>query len=529
MPLKQFIYGLLLVFLVSCQPQTSDNSFLVVLVADGRELTFVLNASLTIEEFLAQSDVGITLGDNDRLTPPRFTQLTDGMRVTIVRVTEETFCEQTDIPYQQEIIQNEQLAPGEERLLQAGQNGRQETCYRVSIEDGVRRNRTPVGQPTVLVAPINETLVVGIDVQVEPIPVTGTLSYINNDNAWVISGNSTSKRPLTSQSNLDSLVLSLSNEGRYLLYTAKPLGDTNFVNELWVVDTSGSTNPVKLVPTDVIHAEWLNRENTISYSTAEPQTIFPFWRALNNLFLMKVDPISGSTLSVEQVLEESGGGLLGWWGTVYRWSPDGNQLAWTRADSMGIVRDGESVTLLSYPFFRTTQNWSWRADVSWSWDSELILTTVHGAPIGSEPPETSPAFDIVATDQNGTFKANLYSSAGMWSAPKFSPPVQTDGEFSEGYMAFLRSREPFNSVNGEYDLVVSDRDGSNAKVIFPRPNQIGIKTQDFGITPHDFTWSPDANHIAIIYQGNLWVVDVISSVSHQLTFDGQSEHPIWSR
>lgn len=529
---RAVIFVNLLWLLFACQPATSqENTFLVSVVADGRERTFVLTQSLTVEAFLSQADVGITLGDNDRLTPPRFTQLTDGMRVTVVRVQEETVCEQTDIPYQQEVIQNELLKPGEQRLLQTGQNGRQEACYRVSIEDGVRRERTLIGQPTVLVAPVNETVVVGMTTQVEPIPIVGTLAYINNNNAWGIIGNSTNKQPLTTQGNLDSLVFSLSPDGRYLLYTAKPIGEDKFLNELWLVRTSGDSPPIRLVPTDVLQAEWLlNEENTISYSTAEVQNIFPFWRALNNLFIMKIDPISGRSLNIRQVVNESGGGLLGWWGTVYRWSPDGETLAWVRADGMGIVRNGIEVPLLQYPFFRTTQNWSWRANVSWSSDSELIATTVHGAPIGNEPPETSPVFDAVVTDRNGTFKANLYGSAGMWSAPKFSPLIANNtSEFAEGYIAYLRSREPFNSVNGDYELMVADRDGSNARVIFPKPSQGGIRTQDFGVTPEDYVWSPDGRSLAVVYQGNLWVVDVVSGVAHQLTFDGQTEHPAWSR
>ena len=61
------------------------------------------------------------------------------------------------------------------------------------------------------------------------------------------------------------------------------------------------------------------------------------------------------------------------------------------------------------------------------------------------------------------------------------------------------------------------------------PNLPGIKTSDFGgLTPQNFDWSPDGRQIAIIYQGNLWVVDAETGVSHQLTFDQGSSNPIWS-
>jgi hypothetical protein len=85
-----------------------------------------------------------------------------------------------------------------------------------------------------------------------------------------------------------------------------------------------------------------------------------------------------------------------------------------------------------------------------------------------------------------------------------------------------------NSVYGEYDLFVADRDGSNAHIIFPSDGQPGITWEDVGLTPQTYAWSPDARQIAVIYQGNLWVVDVVSLVAHQLTFDGRSQNPVWT-
>lgn len=525
-----------LLLISACTPQpTAQESYLVSLVADGRERTFNVTRPFTVEEFLAQRDVNIEVGANDRLTPPRFTQLSDGMRITIVRVREETSCERLELPFSREIVQNEGLSPNEERLVQVGKNGIQEICYRNIIEDGVARERIPVGQATIIEAPINEVVIIGVEQNLEPINISGTLAYINNNNAWIIQGNSINKRPLTNNSDLDSLVFSLSPDGRYLLYTSKAESEEdreNFVNQLWVLPTTANAQAVQLVPTDVLHAEWLpNEEYTISYSTGQVQSIFPFWRALNNLWRMTFDPTSGRSLNVSKLVEENGGGLSGWWGTVYKWSPDGQQIAWARADSVGIInQNGELIPLLEYPFFRTTQNWSWRANLSWSPDSTLIATTTHGLPIGSEPPEASPVFNVTVTDTSDSFEGKVYDSAGIWSSPQFSPLINApDRQFPVGYLAYLRAREPYNSVNGEYDLVVADRDGSNARAIFPPTNQAGITTSDFGLAPQNFTWNPDGTHIAVIYQGNLWMVDVLSGVANQLTFDGQSEHPVWTR
>lgn len=511
---------------VACQPREVANSFLVFLVADGRELTYSLDEPMTVEEFLSRPDVNIRVGDTDRLTPPRFTQLSDGMRITIVRVSETNECETQVLPFSREVIQNEGMQPNEERIIQPGQNGSQQICYRVIIEDGVPRDRIPTGAPTVLRAPVNEILYVGISTNVEPIPIVGTLAYINNNNAWIITGSSTAKRPLTNTGNLDSHVLSLSADGQRLLYTTRS-DDPAFVNQLWMTRTDMNAQAMKLVPTNVIYAEWINnRPNTFAYSTSEPQAVVPFWRSLNNLLTMQIDPNTGLALNNALLVPESSGGLSGWWGTVYRWSPDGQRVAYVRADSVGVVgADGSLQPLATYAIFRTTQNWSWRSNVSWSPDAKLLATTVHGPPLGSEPPEASPVFDAVIAEVNGRYSALLHDSAGMWSSPVYSPIL---GGVNDNAIAYLRARDPYNSVNGEYDLIVADSDGSNARVLFPSASQPGIVSRDFGLTPQTLAWSPDGRQIAVIYQGNLWVVDVVTSAAYQLTFDGQSEHPVWS-
>jgi resuscitation-promoting factor RpfB len=524
---------LVLSVLAACQPAPQAPVITVSVVVDGRELTFQLDDTMTVDEFLQQAD--ITFNDDlDRINPPPFTQISDGMRITIVRVTEEESCEREEIPYERDQQFNEGLEPGEERLLRVGQNGLQETCYQLIFNDGELADRVQLGQPTIIEQPVNEVIVVGLDANLEPIPVTGTLAYVNNGNAWVIKGNSTTKRPITTRGTLDGLVMSLTPDGRYLLYTADAQDEQAFVNELWVIETTGNNSPVQLVPTDVLYAEWIpNQQNVVSYSTGEVQDLFPGWKALNNVLTMRVDPQTGDALNVRQIVNESGGGYSGWWGTVYKWSPDGEKLAWSQASAVGIVdNQGELVPLLEFANFRTTLPWSWRPNLSWSWDSDLIATTVHGPPVGGEPPDRSPAFDVTVTDVSGSFEGKVVDKAGMWSSPQFSPPLEAPGStFPQGYMAYLRARDPFSSVSGEYDLLVADRDGSNARVIFPPDGQAGIEAESqlTGLTSRDFAWSPDAEHIAVVYQGNIWMVEVATRVSYQLTFDGGSSVPVWSR
>lgn len=526
---------LLLIFIalivVACQPEPEENTIIVSLIADGRERTFGYSTNVTVEEFLA--DAEIELGDSDRVSHPPFTQITNGLKVTIRRVTETQECQQESIAFERRLVSNEGIPSGEEQLAQSGQNGIQESCYTIIFEDGAEAERIPNGQPTVLTEPLDEIIYVGPSNEVEPVALAGTVAYINNNNAWVIKGNTTNKRPLTTSGNLDSIIFDLAADGSNLIYSTE-VNDTNdFFNELWMIGTTEDSTPVKLTPTDVLYAEWQpTTDDTIAYSTGEARDSTPPWRALNNLWLMEIDKNSGRALDIEEIIPESSGGSYGWWGTDYKWSPQGDKMAWVRADGIGYVdfTTNELVTLVDYAVFKTSQFWVWLSPLSWSWDNNLISSTVHGLPLGSEPADTSPVFNLAVTNADGTFSTSVKEGVGMWAAPKFSPEINTpNSEFPDGYIAYLQAREPYNSINGEYDLVVADRDGSNQRIIFPDSAQAGIKTSDFGLSAQDFVWSPDSRFIALIYQGNLWIVDVQSTVSYQVTFDSGSSNPIWTR
>jgi hypothetical protein len=513
---------LLLLSLSACNQTANDDRLVVSLVVDGRETAYQQDTPITVGEFLRGAE--IELGALDEVNPPEFSQLTDGMRVTVVRVVETTECERQEIARRVRRVLNEGLSPGEERLGQAGQNGIEEICYRILARDGQREAPIPVSR-TLISAPQDEVIYVGpASGEVDPVPIEGTLAYISNGNAWIMRESSTTKRVITQNGDLDGRVFTLSAEGRQLLFSRETSGSARetFFNRLWLInDTTIDADPVALLPENVLYASWIpNQPNAISYSTGEIASGAPGWNAFNDLWILRIDPASGTSLNLDQLVERSTGGLYGWWGTHFAWSPDGTRLAWARADRVGLVdlttgALNEESPLLTYEVFNTNGPWSWRAELSWSADSDLLLTTTHGSPIGSEPPQTSPAFDVTAVDIGGTFAADIVVNAGIWSAPKFA----------DQRMAYLRARDLSNSISesAEYDLVVADRDGSNAEIIFPDVGLPGL-TRD-AIT---FTWSPDGDEIAFIYDGNLWVIDVASRISHQLTLDGGASRPVWT-
>jgi resuscitation-promoting factor RpfB len=524
---------LMLLFLAACQAPPPEENAYVTFIENNVERTFTLPNAMTVEEFLSQAN--ILWDENDRIVPPLYTQVTNGTRITIVRVEEEEVCEMEVIPFQDERVPNQGFEPGEERVQLQGQNGEQRVCYRIIYENSVQQQRIQLGEPEVIREPVNRIVIYGVERIVEPIPIVGNLAYLNNGNAWLIRRSSRENTPLTISSDLDSMVFSLSLDGRYLLFTREAQETEAFVNELWAVDTSNPEQLVQLSITDVLYAEWLpTQDYSISYSTGQVQELLPGWRAFNNLFISRIDPVTGNFFNPRLLVPESARGLYSWWGTVFDWSPDGQRLAWAQAEAVGLYNaDNEPVPLVSFDNFRNLQDWSWRANLSWSWDGSLIATVIHGPAIPNQPPDTSPIFSVVVLDAEGNFEAMVAEGAGMWAQPQFSPQLETpENVYPQGYLAYLRAKVPNEPVYGEYELVVADRDGSNARVLFPPENQEGIRwgsSAHFSLSPNIFTWSPDGRQIAIIYQGNLFLIDVATATAYQMTFDGGSENPVWSR
>ena len=379
---------------------------------------------------------------------------------------------------------------------------------------------------------MDEIVAVGPSEDLEPVAINGTIAYINNGNAWTIRGNSRNKTLLTVEGDLDGRVFALDESNAQLLYSRYDLNDIAQGNTLWMMRNLSADTPVsvQLIPQDVIYAEWVpGQDNTVAYSTFEPQDISPGWRALNDLSRIRIDPQTGETIRLEEILTNSSGGPYSWWGTRFAWSPDGNRLAWVRADGIGLV-DTEAGELDEYLIKYTeltpsVGDWSWRASVSWSPDGSLLATTVHGPPVGSEPAASSPVFDVSIVAADGAFDATIIEKAGIWSEPMFSPEVILPGRtFPTGYLAYFQAREWENSISGEYDLILADRDGSNARRLFPASlAEPGLEDEDL----LDATWSPDGQQIAFIYQGDLWVIDVNTGLAYQLTQGGGTSHPVW--
>lgn len=519
---------------------TDQSGLHIRLVADGRERAFVLSSGSTVGQFLESQ--GVSLGDFDKVYPELFTPLSDNLLITVIRVVQKQVCDTQDIPYPTLDQKTTDLAPGDSKVIQAGVNGTQSVCSNVILEDGVEKSRTP-GGTTVVTRPIPEIVAHGINTNaITPVTISGVIVYLSGREAHIVEGNSVRQRTLPTGGDLDGRVFALSATGKQLLYTrtigspvagaanATPTPDPTaaHLNELWVLlDTSdANATPIKLLD-DVLDAQWVpGQPNTISYSTGGPKATFPFYEAFNDLIVAQLNGQSGQLIKANKLVSVGPTGEYNWWGTQYRWAPNGKALAWAQADGVGSVdvKTGKLTRLMNFKVYSTTlpQGWLWVPSLAWAPSGTLLAATVHGAPEGSEPPEASPVFNFAVAAADNTYQITLMPKAGMWARPQFSP-LDANGN---GHVAYMRARDPENSLNSDYDLVVANRDGSNSTALFPGSDKPGLRPiDDLGA---DWTWSPDGRQLVTVYQGDLWLIDLSNGHATQLTVLGNTAQPLWA-
>jgi hypothetical protein len=268
---------------------------------------------------------------------------------------------------------------------------------------------------------------------------------------------------------------------------------------------------------------------TVIYSTVEPRETAPGWQANNNLQMLTFST-TGTIGKVETILETNMGGLYGWWGTSFQWSVDGTMLAYARPDEVGLV-DLETKTqtpLSALLPFQTGSSWAWVPGLGWSPKNDVLFLVAHAPKAGLDKAEESPLFDLAGLPLNDGELASsgpvipVVPQAGMFAYPVPEPKPQITGGYR---VAFLRAIFPEQSDSKRYRLAIMDRDGSNAKILFPPEDRQGLE-------PQRVIWSPEpflnGNYwLAVNYQGNLWLVDSVSGEAQQITGDGLIQRIDW--
>jgi hypothetical protein len=507
-------------------PQATAGAVSVVVAADGTETRASVPSGSTVVQAIEAA--GVALGELDRLHPPAYTLVTDGTRIEVTRLEEAFEVEQVTLPFPQQTIRNEALPEGETRLLQAGENGMQEVTYRVVTEEGVEISRTPV-KSQIVVEPKPEILMIGALTAYSPLPIEGTLAYISSGNVWIASGDSGSRTPVTVSGDADGRILQLSPDAAWLLYTRHDPDDEEEINSLWGVSALGrNPEPFPLGISNVVHfADWSPEPlaMTVAYTTVEPRPAAPGWQANNDLNLITLRPDGERARPGVRrtLLSPNSGGQYGWWGSAFAWASDATSLAYARPDGIGIIDVEESsiTPWLEMTPYQTLGDWAWVPGVAWGWDDRTLFTVQHGPPVGLETDASSPVFDLVALQPTSGTVLPLRGRSGMFAEPVVSPPQLLSNGEVDHQIAFLQALTPLDSENSRYRLAVVDRDGSNLRMLFPGEGEPGL-------APHRVAWSPDGQRLAVIYQGDLWIVDVATGQAHRLTSDGQVTAIDWS-
>lgn len=537
----------LVLLLIGCTPgrvATIDN-IRITIEADGKQVPLQVPGGTTVQTALQQAS--ITLNNLDRVDPPSYNVLANNSVVKVTRVREVFSVQETIVPFEKQTVHNESLPDGKTMLVQQGVNGSEQVTFRQVFENDKEVSKT-VFKSEMIVEPMPEIMMVGVQKPFTPVPIPGKLVYLTGGNAWMMQTSTDNRKPVVTTGDLDGRIFSVSPKGDWLLFTrAEKVAATDKpassgataapakINSLWAVNLSEeNSKPVNLKVDNVIHfAEWVPGKGlTITYSTVEPRETAPGWQANNDLQLLTFAS-TGAVIKQEKILETNMGGVYGWWGTSFAWSPDGALLAYARPDQVGLVDLDKKtqIPLANIVPYQTGSNWAWVPGLGWSADHNVMFLVTHMPKAGMESSEASPLFDLAGLPLNlddlgasGPL-ISIVPQAGMFTYPVPAPVIRPD---THGYqVAFLQAIFPEQSDSKRYRLVIMDRDGSDRKVIFPPEDQQGLDPD-----PQGKAWSPstfDNGHfwMAVSYQGNIWLVDTETGDSQEITGDGLISRMDW--
>jgi len=532
--LALLLLGLLV---AACQARGGE----VTVVTDG-ERHVVTVRQATAGEVLRRA--GVTLGKLDRVSPDTWEMVRPGATVVVIRGREEFVEVEEDLPFSREIVRNEALPAGEQRLAQKGEPGKVRITCRVFYADDVETERTEVRR-TVLKEAVDEIVVVGAQGSFASVPIAGTVAYISNGNAWIMRQTSSSRRPLTSRGDLDGRVFDLSPDGRYLIFSRVGGSEPDTpLNSLWIITTTVLGElPVPLGLENLLYGEWAPDGHRFAYSTAEHTGGRPGWKALNDLRLasfptqegaIQVQPArievqvrggrtvtktESSGLELVTISPPSSEGAFSWWGANYAWSPNGKYVAYARPDQIGVVDVALKLPIrfIEFSEYNTYSDWIWTSSLSWSPDSRFIVCTVHKPAGHGIADEDSPIFDVEVIAVDRSIHAGLVRGAGMWAGARWSPLAGG----SDSFIAYGLARNPHESDRSRYDLYLVDRDGSNPKRLYPPVGEVGL------VAPPQIAWSPTSRQMLLVHGGNLFLLEVSSGLARQLTGDGGASLLRW--
>jgi len=523
---KTVLFTLILLLIgAGCSPAAQpavQEEIQVQIDVDGGTKSIQAAAGSTVGEILTAA--GISLEGNDRTQPAAVITLTEDADIQVIRVEEKIETEQVVIPFEVVRQPTENLPAGQEKLLQAGKNGLREIVSIRIFENGEEVSFSEVSSLD-LEETINEIILVGVQSSIAPIALPSPLVYLSNGNAWVMDQSTANRYLLVATGDLDGRVFSLSEDGEWLLFTRSD-DDEEIINSLWAVALDDPEDLlIGLDTLNVIHyAGWVpGIEPKFAYSSVEPRLAAPGWQANNDLIL-KVFSENGWTQRVNTLQETNYGGVYGWWGTDFEFSPGGDFVAYASPDQIGIIpyEEAEKQVFLEIIPFKTQGDWAWMPGLGIGPQGNVIYSVNHAPQEGSLAAEESPVFDLVAIPLTGGSVKTLVRDVGMFAYPQPSPVTAKSTGEASFQVAYLQAIFPEQSATSNYRVGLMDRDGSNQRLIFPASDSPGLQpSRAWG------AWSPQTNPgsdsypLAVIYGGNIWILDPETGDAWQVTGDGR--------
>jgi resuscitation-promoting factor RpfB len=513
-------------FLIGCAVESGPTTAVstpiqVQLFADGQSLSLETEAA-NVRELLAEA--GIEVGESDEVTPPLYTLLAGGETITIVRRSESLETVSQSIPFSRRIVRSEAMdADDPPRLVQAGRPGLQETTVRIVYRDGLEAERWPT-QTLVIEPPQDEIVMVGIGAARGNVSFEGVLAYISDGTAVLLRGATAFPEQLNVGGQLDGRVFSLSPSGDHLLYSRIDGDPASFNNALYVIETRRDAEPRPLGVRDVLWAGWNPASEAtigeIAYTTAISITTPPGWEANNDLWRGVIPANENADFDPEQIVEAYGA-LYSWWGGNFAWSPTGTQIAYSYANEIGLINlapargEEQRAVLHTFTEFDPPGDWVWVPTLTWSPDGRFLAFTRHEGDNSEEA-----LFANWAIDTTTGLAAPFVADAGMWAHPHWAThPAAADP------IAFLRTTNPLDSQRSSYTLWLMDQDGSNARQIFPPPNENSYFPRQQGF----MAWGPTGGELAFIFNNDLYLYTLADGLARRLTDgDATNASPTWS-
>lgn len=130
----------------------------ITVAVDGKNIN-MMTAYPTVSEAMSHGPIQLSSLDKFDGTDPN-AKVIPGMKVKIIRVTEQMVTKQESIPYTTKRIENHKLAKGEEKTVKRGADGIIERTIKVVMEDG-RAVARKVATESVLLLPVNRIVEYG--------------------------------------------------------------------------------------------------------------------------------------------------------------------------------------------------------------------------------------------------------------------------------------------------------------------------------------------------------------------------------